>query len=293
MARKPTTIRQAIRDAERRLGRQGSSSPGLDAEVLLAHILGVERTVLHREMDRELAPPDRQTFEALVERRLRGEPVAYITGRKEFWSLDFEVGPGVLVPRPETEILVQAVLGSAGGFAAHDPLILEIGTGCGAVSVALAREIPTARIFSTDRSVEALRIARRNAVIHGVAHRIFFIACNLLGPFRGAFDMILSNPPYLSESEYEGLPEGIRMFEPKEALVAGPEGTEFHRALIRHAGRFLNDGGWLFLEIGFDQRDAVRDLILRSGGFDPVRFIRDYAGIDRVVAARRRLKEGG
>lgn len=293
MERKPTTIRQAIRDAERRLGRQGFSSPGLDAEVLLAHTLGVERTVLHRDMDRELTPPDRQTFGELVERRLRGEPVAYITGRKEFWSLDFKVGPGVLVPRPETEILVQAVLESAAGLAAGAPLILEIGTGCGAVSVALAREMPKARIFSTDRSVEALRIARRNAAVHGVAHRIFFIACNLLGPFRGAFDIILSNPPYLSESEYERLPDGIRMFEPREALVAGPEGTEFHREMIRHAGRFLNDGGWLFLEIGFDQKDAVRGLILRSGEFDPVRFIRDYAGIDRVVAARRRSKEGG
>jgi release factor glutamine methyltransferase len=287
------TIRQAIREAERRLGEKGSSSPGLDAEILLAFCLGVDRAALFRDMDRPLTPRDLPFFEGLVGRRLRGEPVAYIVGRKEFWSLDFKVGPGVLVPRPETEILVQVVLETAAQIGKASPRILEVGTGSGAISVALARELKSARIVSTDLSPEALKVARENAASHGVADRIFFIACNLLGPFRGAFDMILSNPPYLSESEYEGLTGEIRQFEPKGALVAGPEGTEFHRAMIRHAEGLLDNGGWLFLEIGFGQKDAVHDLIVRSGCYDSIRFTRDYAGIDRVVAVRRRLKEGG
>lgn len=287
------TIRKAIREAGSRFGQKGYSTPGLDAEVLLAHCLGVDRAVLFRDPDRPLTPRERQTFEDLTGRRLRGEPVAYIVGRKEFWSLDFKVGPGVLVPRPETEILVQTVLETAARLGKAALRILEVGTGSGAVSVALARELESARIVSTDLSPEALKVARENAASHAVADRIFFIAGNLLGPFHGAFDMILSNPPYLSESEYENLPGEMRRFEPKSALVAGPEGTEFHRAMIRHAEGLLANGGWLFLEIGFGQKGAVRDLIVRSGGYDSVRFTRDYAGIDRVAAARRRLRESG
>jgi len=287
------TIRQAIRDAERRLGQKKYLSPGLDAEILLAACLGMERAVLFRDMDRPLAPREIQSFKDLVERRFRGEPVAYIVGRKEFWSLDLKVSPAVLVPRPETEILVQAVLETARRPRAAAPCIIEVGTGSGAISVALSRELQSARIISTDLSLEALGIARENAASHGVADRILFLVCNLLEPFRGAFDMIVSNPPYLSEAEYEGLPGEIRDFEPKGALVAGPEGTEFHHAIIRHAVAYLKDGGWLFLEIGFDQKDAVHALLVQSGHYDSVRVTKDYAGIDRVVAARRRLKKGG
>jgi len=287
------TIRQAIRDAGRRLGQKGFLSPGLDAEILLASCLGMERAGLFRDRDRPVAPREMQSFDDLVERRLRGEPVAYILGRKEFWSLDLKVSPAVLVPRPETEILVQVVLQTARRLGTAAPRILEVGTGSGAISVALARELESVRIVSTDLSLAALGIARENAASHGVADRIFFLVCNLLEPFRGSFDMIASNPPYLSEAEYEGLPGEIRDFEPKGALVAGPEGTEFHHAIIRHAGAYLKDGGWLFLEIGFDQKDAVHALLVQSGHYDPVRVTKDYAGVDRVVAARRRLKKGG
>jgi len=293
MVREPMTIRQAIRDAERRLKQKKYLSPGLDAEILLAACLGMERTGLFRDMDRPVASQEMQSFNDIVERRLRGEPVAYIVGRKEFWSLDLKVSPAVLVPRPETEILVQAVLETARRPGKAAPCILEIGTGSGAISVALARELQSARIVSTDLSLAALGIARENAASHGVADRIFFLVCNLLEPFCGSFDMIASNPPYLSESEYEGLPGEIREFEPKGALLAGPEGTEFNRTIIRHAGVHLKDGGWLFLEIGFDQKDAVQALLVQSGHYDSVRVTKDYAGIDRVVAARRRLKKGG
>ena len=287
------TIRQTIREAERRLEKKGFLSPGLDAEILLASCLGVERTGLFRDMNRPLAPRDLRSFNGLVGRRLQGEPVAYIIGRKEFWSLDLKVSPAVLVPRPETEILVQVVLETARRLGTVSPRILEVGTGSGAISIVLARELESARIVSTDLSSEALGIARENAASHGVTSRLSFLACNLLEPFRGSFDMIVSNPPYLSESEYESLPDEVRDFEPKGALLAGPEGTEFHRAMIRHAGAYLNDGGWLFLEIGFDQKDAVSTLFVQSGYYDAVRFTRDYAGIERVVAARRRLKKGG
>ena len=287
------TIRQTIREAERRLEQKGFLSPGLDAEILLASCLGVERTGLFRDMNRPLAPRDLRSFNGLVGRRLQGEPVAYIIGRKEFWSLDLKVSPTVLVPRPETEILVQVVLETARRLGTVSPRILEVGTGSGAISIVLARELESARIVSTDLSLEALGIARENAASHGVTRRLSFLACNLLEPFRGSFDMIVSNPPYLSEAEYESLPDEVRDFEPKGALLAGPEGTEFHHAMIRHAGAYLNDGGWLFLEIGFDQKDAVSALFVQSGFYDAVRFTRDYAGIERVVAARRRLKKGG
>jgi len=293
MVREPMTIRQAIKDAERRLGQKGFLSPGLDAEILLAFCLETDRTGLFRDMDRPVAPQELQSFNGFVERRLRGEPVAYIVGRKEFWSLDLKVSPAVLVPRPETEILVQVVLEKARRPGTVAPCILEIGTGSGAISIALARELVSARIISTDLSLEALGIARENAASQGVADRIFFLACNLLEPFRGSFDMIASNPPYLSESEYEGLPGEIRDYEPKGALLAGPEGTEFHRAVIHNAGAHLKDGGWLFLEIGFDQKDAVHALLVQSGHYDSVGFTGDYAGIDRVASARRRLKKGG
>jgi len=291
--REPMSIRRAIRDAEGRLRRKGLLSPGLDAEILLSFCLGMDRTGLLREGDRPVAPGEMQTFNDLLERRLRGEPVAYIVGRREFWSLDLKVSPAVLVPRPETEILVQAVLETARRSGTSAPRILEIGTGSGAVSVALARELISARIFATDLSPEALRVARENAAVHGVADRIFFIACNLLEPFSGSLDMIASNPPYLSEAEYEGLPVEIRDYEPKGALLAGPGGTEFHRAIIRHAGAHLREGGWLFLEIGFGQKDPVRALLDQAGHFDSVLFTGDYAGIDRVVTARRRMKKGG
>jgi release factor glutamine methyltransferase len=293
MEREPMTIRQVIRETERRLGQKGFLSPGLDAEILLASCLGTERTGLFRDMDRPVAPRELQSFNDLVERRLRGEPVAYIVGRKEFWSLDLKVGAAVLVPRPETEILVQVVLETARRLGTASLCILEVGTGSGAISIVLARELESVRIVSTDLSLGALGIARENAARHGVADRISFLACNLLEPFRGSFDMIVSNPPYLSESEYEGLPGEIRDFEPRGALLAGPEGTEFHRAMIRQAGAYLNDGGWLILEIGFDQKDAVSALLVQSGHYDAVRFTKDYAGIDRVVAARRGLKDGG
>lgn len=287
MVREPMTIRRAIREAEGRLKQKGLSSPGLDAEILLSFCLGLDRAGLFREGDRPVAPGEMQSFNDLLERRLEGEPIAYIVGRKEFWSLDFKVGPAVLVPRPETEILVQAVLETARYSETAAPLILEIGTGSGAISVALARELVSARIVSTDISPEALKVARENAAIHGVADRIFFLACNLLEPFRGSFDMIVSNPPYISETEYAMLARDVTLYEPREALVAGPEGIEFHRRIAEGARDRLKPGGWLLMEMGAEQRAALSIILERTKLYDDIRFQADYACLNRVVIARK------
>ena len=287
MVREPMTIRQTIRDAERRLGQKGILSPGLDAEILLASCLEMDRTGLFRDMDRPITPREMQSFNGFVERRLRGEPVAYIVGRKEFWSLDLKVSPAVLVPRPETEILVQVVLETARRLGYAAPRILEIGTGSGAISVALARELISARIVATDLSLEALGIARENAAIHDVAGRIFFLACNLLEPFRGTFDMIVSNPPYVSEAEYATLARDVALYEPREALVAGPEGIEFHRRIAEGARERLRPGGWLLMEMGAEQRAALTRILEETQIYDDIRFQADYACLNRVVIARK------
>ena len=289
----PLTVRGATRWAEERFRHRDLPSPRLDAEVLLAAALGVDRPALLRDAERRLTENEMKDFTGRVERRVTGEPVAYIRGRKEFWSLEFDVDPGVLIPRPDTETLVEACLDVAKDFSSPAPRILEIGTGSGAVGVALATELPACRLVATDISAEALRTARANARRNGAAGRIAFLRCNLLEPFSSLFDMIVSNPPYLSEREYRNLPEGVRRFEPKEALLAGPGGTEVQEAIIAGALRQLRHSGWVLLEIGFGQQESIRSALEGAGGFDAIRFWKDLAGVVRVAGARRRIRERG
>ncbi len=286
--REPMTIRQAIRDAEGRLKRKGLLSPGLDAEILLAFCLGMDRTGLIRAWDRPVTPGEMQSFNDLLERRLHGEPVAYLVGHKEFWSLDFKVGPAVLVPRPETEILVQAVLETAGHSGTAAPRILEIGTGSGAISIAVASEWPGADITATDLSAAALEVARENAKkLLGRKGRIAFVQGDLYEGAEGVFDIVCSNPPYISEAEYATLADQVTLYEPREALVAGPEGTEFHHSIAEGARERLKPGGWLLMEMGAEQRAALAGILQETKIFDIIRFRTDYAGLDRVVLARK------
>jgi len=281
-----TDIRTILQKTARELAAGGSPSARLDAGVLLMRFLGIDRLSLLAHPERELDERQAEEFAGWVARRRRGEPVAYITGVKEFWSLVFEVSPAVLIPRPETECLVEEALACLGSAAAG-AWIVDIGTGSGAVAVALARERPDASLVATDFSADALAVARRNAQRRGVAERIEFREGDLFAGASGPFDLVVSNPPYIAEADYWLLPEGIRAFEPRQALLAGPKGTETHSRIIKEASRRLKPGGWLLLEIGENQADPVSDFFREAGFYDTIRVRKDYGGADRVLIARR------
>ena len=284
-----TDIRTTLQRAARDLNASGSPSPRLDAEVLLMRLLGMDRLQLSMQPERELAGEEVAGFTRWVERRSLGEPVAYILGDKEFWSLRFEVGREVLIPRPETECLIEEVLRF------YRPpgeglRVLDIGTGSGVIGVVLARERPGARVAATDISPGALAVAGRNALSHGVADRMEYFQGDLFTAVSGDWDIICSNPPYIPEVEYNLLPAGIRNFEPPEALIAGPDGLAFHRRIIREGLSRLKESGRIFLEIGEGQRDQVAALFREEGGYGDIDCRKDYGGIDRVALARK--KEG-
>ncbi len=264
------------------------SSSRLDAEVLLSAYLKTDRSGLYANSERLITDEEFNGFSNWVKRRQKKEPVAYITGRKEFWSLSFEVNPAVLIPRPETELLVEEILKVCSEMKGQKTEILEVGTGSGAISVAVASDFKKAHIVATDKSIEAIKVAGKNAVNNGVMERISFLHGNLFKTVSGKFDIIVSNPPYISEEEFERLPAEIRNFEPKGALLAGPDGTEFHYALIREGSHYLKSGGWLFLEIGAGQKGAVEDMLKKNKVYDSIGFRTDYGGIERVAMARRR-----
>jgi len=281
-----TDIRTTLQRAARDLNASGSPSPRLDAEVLLMRFLGMDRLQLSMQPERELAGEEVAGFARWVERRSLGEPIAYILGDKEFWSLRFEVGREVLIPRPETECLIEEVLRF------YRPpgeglRVLDIGTGSGAIGVVLARELPAARVAATDISPGALAVARRNALSHGVADRMEFFQGDLFAAVSGDLDIICSNPPYIPEDQYDLLPAGIRNFEPPGALIAGPDGVAFHRRIIREGLNRLKAGGRIFLEIGEGQRDRVEALFREEGGYGDIDCRKDYGGVDRVASARR------
>ncbi|MEI7672360.1 MAG: peptide chain release factor N(5)-glutamine methyltransferase [Deltaproteobacteria bacterium] len=281
-----TSIRTILQQAAHDLNISGSSSPRLDAELILMNLLKIDRLLLFSHSERELSGEEPAAFSQRVERRSLGEPVAYIVGEKEFWSLRFEVGREVLIPRPETECLIEDLLRF------YDPpgeglRIVDIGTGSGAIGVVLARELVGARVAATDISTEALLVARLNAMAHSVADRVDFFQGDLLAAVSGNFDIICSNPPYIPDVQYGLLPPGIRDFEPRGALIAGPDGLEFHRRIIREGAHRLKPGGRMFLEIGEGQRNQVEALFKESGSYEDISFRKDYGGMDRVASARK------
>jgi len=276
---------QILEEVPRWFDAGRGSISGLDAQVLLAHCIGRDRQFLYAHPEEELSGADEERFRLMIARRMEGEPVAYITGQKEFWSLIFEVTPDVLIPRPDTEILVEEALKLFEREA--EVRILEIGTGSGAISVALASELQRVSITATDSSPEALAVAARNALNNNVGERISFVCGDLFEPAVGTYDIIVSNPPYIPEGEFALLAPEVREYEPRRALVAGPEGTEIHRRLVQGARQLLAEGGWLAMELGAGQRGALEKMLYNSDYCDIV-FHRDYAGVERVVLAKMR-----
>ena len=255
-----------------------------DALVLMLHTLGISRAALHANPDRIHTPAEQAAYDAAVQRRLRSEPIQYITGEQEFYGLALHVTPAVLIPRPETEHLVEAVLAELNAAA---PLqILDVGTGSGAIAIALAHYLPQAQVTAVDLSPAALEVAVSNAARHQLTHRIRFVASDLLdGLARGeTFDAIVSNPPYVSTDDRDTLDLQVRDYEPASALFAGPHGLDIYRRLIPQARAALTANGLLALEIGHGQRDAIADLL---SGWKAVRFVNDLQQIPRVAIARK------
>lgn len=268
------------------LAEKGSEFPRLDAEVLLAHAQGCRRIELYTRYEEAAGEAVRERFKELIRKRIEGCPVAYLVGRKEFFSLEFEVGPAVLIPRPDTETLVMKCLELARPQAA--PEIVDVGTGSGNIAIAVAKHHAGARITGIDGSADALAVAQRNAVKHGVSDRIQFLRGDLLTPLpAGArFDFILSNPPYIAEKDWEKLPVGVRQYEPRVALDGGPDGYQVVTRLIEQAGSHLRPGGYLIVEIGAPQEERVRQLFEQWPGYELAPTVRDYSGHPRVVLAQ-------
>lgn len=266
--------------------------PRADAEILLAHSLGLRRIDLYIQHDKPLTREELTRFRELVRRRARREPVAYITGEKEFWSLALKVTPAVLIPRPETECLVEAALAFLSKEeATRSGRILDLGTGSGAIVLALAAERPHGALFAVERSPSALAIARENAERHGVAHRIRFLSGDWFEPVgigTAPFDLIVSNPPYIRREDLRNLQPEIRLFEPTSALDGGPEGIDSLAHIILTAPRYLGPSGCLLLEIGYDQKSQLEAVAQRAGCYEEMTFIKDYSGHDRVLKLRKR-----
>jgi len=281
------TIGQLLQWTTQFLAGRGAETPRLDAEVLLAHAQGCRRIDLYARFDEPASAEVRDRFRQLVRQRAEGCPVAYLVGRKEFFSLEFEVGPAVLIPRPSTETLVAEAINRLRPLA--EPNVLDLGTGSGNIAVTLAKYLPTARIAAVDISGEALAIARRNAERHQVADRITFLEGDLFTPLpeHAAFDAIVSNPPYIADEDLPGLPVGVRQFEPEIAYRAGPGGLAVVERIVRQAHRFLRPGGYLLLEVGAAQEQPVRHLIQTLSPLQLEPTIYDSDRLPRVLAARR------
>jgi release factor glutamine methyltransferase len=275
------------------LKKHGADSPRLDAEVLLAHALGCRRIELCTAFEEVPAEEKRAAFRELVRRRSEGAPVAYLVGHREFYSLRFRVGLGVLIPRPETELVVVTLLDLAKTRSSDQPpAIADVGTGSGILAVCAAKHLPRARVTAIDRSPAALEIAAANAADHGVAGRIEFVRSDLFAdvPAEQRFDFVLSNPPYVSTAEAATLPREIKDFEPIEALVAGPRGTEVIERLVPQAAQRLMPGGYLLVEISPMIHDAVRGIVAAEPLLEPAITIKDLARLPRVVQARRKAR---
>lgn len=273
------------------LKQQGSASPRLDAEVLLAAARGCERIALYTAYDQIADERTRSVFREYVRRRAAGEPVAYLVGHREFFSLPFQVTRDVLIPRPETEHLVIEVLDLLKTRPADQgpARVADVGTGSGAIAVSVAKHAAHCRIMALDLSAGALEVARGNAERHRVADRIEFLLSDLLAaiPLADPLDVIASNPPYVSLSEWGQLPPDVRNYEPQSALVGGATGSETIARLIPQAAERLRPGGWLLLEIGPAIEAAVRGLLDQDGHFASLPTVKDLAGLPRVVKALR------
>jgi release factor glutamine methyltransferase len=305
-------VRAALKEAMARLRAAHVPSHALAAELLLMHALERDRAWLYTHPEAPLDSAAAENYFALVARRAAGEPVQYLTGKQEFWGLEFEVTPAVLIPRPETELVVEVALErlaqrgikiDSGAGASSVPLhIADVGTGSGCIAVALARELPHAEIIATDISAAALDVARRNATHHTVSNRIHFLQTDLLESLLHdswvsghesritsheprLFDLLVSNPPYIARDEAASLPREVRDYEPSEALFPGPTGIEMYSRLIEQAALLLSAGGILVLELGYGSSECIREMVTAQQRWHQVSIANDLAGIPRVLSA--------
>ncbi len=272
------------------LKKSGSTSPRLDAEVLLAHACGRQRIELYTSFDQEPLEEAKVAFRELVRRRNEGTPVAYLVGYKEFYSMQFEVNPDVLIPRPETEHLVVAALDRAKEWESRPLQIVDVGTGSGAIAVTVAKHLKTCHMTAIDKSPAALVVARRNAEKHQLPEdRLAFLESDLLAalPADAKFDLVLSNPPYVSQSEYDQLPATVRKFEPQMALVAGPDGSEVIARLLIEAQAHLNPGGYCIFEFSPMLNPRLASFV--GPGWDAPQVAKDLAGQARIVTLRKSI----
>jgi len=288
------TVRRILEWTSGFFTRKSVDAPRLSAELLLAHVLNVPRIKLYTDYERVLAERDLAAFRALVQRAGEQEPIAYLTGKAYFFNLEFEVGPGVLIPRPDTETLVENVLQLARntpGFEA--PRVLDLCTGSGCIAAAIAQRLKNAVVTAIDKSEKAVAIARRNVERLGLNDRITVEQGDLYEPLSrmvdvAPFDLIVSNPPYVPTSHMERLDRNVRDYEPPEALNGGIDGLVLHRLILEGAAERLLPGGRIYLEIGWEQGPASREAASHHTEFDDVRVLKDYAGHDRVLTARRK-----
>lgn len=278
---------ELVKVAAGHLAKKGIEGARLDAELLLAHALGVARIQLYLQFEKPLEASEVDVYREFVRRRSRREPVAYITGEREFWSLPLRVDPRVLIPRPETELLVEAAL--ARGAPAGDGLrFLDVGTGSGAVTLALLSERPGWTAVGIDASPGALAVAADNADRLALSHRVAWRCGDFFAPVAGErFSLVVSNPPYVPTGDLAGLSPDVVRYEPRQALDGGADGLTFVRRLADEGARVVESGGWLAFEFGAGQERDVESLLGASGAWNEVAMLKDYAGLPRAAVARR------
>lgn len=282
----PWTVKRLLEWTTKYLADKSCDSPRLDAEVLLAFVMSCKRIQVYTRFE-EVATEDMRTrFRELIKQRVEGCPVAYLVGRKDFFSLELEVNRDVLIPRPDTETLVSECLRLAKGLTS--PTILDVGTGSGNLAVALAKQHKTALVTAIDVSAAALAVARRNAAKHGVAERVRFLEGNVFAPLAAEerFDFIVSNPPYIPNEDIATLEIGVRDYEPHLALDGGADGFAVFERLIAEAPQHLQPGGYLLIEIGSPQEAPARERLTAHGGYELGKTIFDGSGHPRVLCAR-------
>ncbi|MGE0821278.1 MAG: peptide chain release factor N(5)-glutamine methyltransferase [Candidatus Binatia bacterium] len=290
----PQTIVNTLAEAADALSSSGIASPRLDAEVLLAHTLGLNRSGLYTRLHDPLPESQAARFQELIQRRRHREPLQYITGVQEFWSLEFKVTPDVLIPRPETELIVETalqLLSPVPNPQSPIPSLLDIGTGSGCIAIALAKELPEAEIWATDISSAALAVAQENARRHRVAERLHFLQGDLFASFAEQgrhFTLMVSNPPYIAQSDLPRLQPEVCDWEPVLALDGGPEGLDYYTRLLHECPAYLAPHGYLVMEIGHGQHAPVLALVQQSRELTFCSSRDDYAGLERTVVVQRR-----
>jgi len=284
------TCLEILNRAVEKLRSEGIDRPRTNAELLLGAVLDAKKIDLYLNRDRILTPQQVEKFNQLIQERISGKPLQYIIGSTEFFGLEFKVNQSVLIPRPETETLVEAVIEHLKDCS--QPKIIDLGTGSGAIAISLAKNLKSSFVFATDVSPDALKVAKRNAERHGVESRIEFVCGDLFDPLEGkklekTIDCVVSNPPYVSKDEFDHLPKEVKDYEPIVALRTDEEGPSFHKKIIEGSLDFLKEGGILALEVGLGQANKVADLVRDCGDFKDTEIKKDLGGIDRIVIAHK------